>query len=46
MVLNSREKRYLERYLAGTMTLNDFKVYFQKGFISDEFYQYILSLEK
>lgn len=46
MELTYREQMYLNRYLAGTMTIDNFTIYVDKGYISQEFYNYILSLEK
>lgn len=42
--LDSREKLYLKRYQLGTMKKEQFKIYFDKGLIKKDFYDYIMKL--
>lgn len=45
MKLTTREQIYLKRYLNGTMSLQDFKTYLQKGYITQKFYDYLLEYD-
>lgn len=40
--LDAREDLYLKRYIAGTMTKDQFKLYYSKGLIKKDFYDYIM----
>ena len=40
--LDAREELYLKRYKLGVMTKEQFKIYYDKGLIKKDFYDYIM----
>lgn len=43
--LNEREERLLKRYKLGIIDINTVTLYYKKGLIEEDFYDYILSME-